>query len=376
MFTLTDEQRMLLDMVRRLSKEKIAPRAEEIDEKAEFPEDIIDLYRQNGILGLPFMQFEGQEDNELIRCIILEEIAKVCSNSSHALAAHWLGSTPIKLGSNEEQAKKYFPMLESKLAAFSLTEPGAGSDVGSVRTKAVLDGNEYVLNGAKCFCTDGSVSDIITIFARTDPDPKSRAKGLSAFIVEKETPGFKIGKLERQMGMRGTPACEIILEDCRVPKENILGKEGDGFKLAMQTFDRTRPGDAALAIGIAAGAIEESMNYAKERVQFGRPITDFQAIQFMFADMATETEAARLLVYEAAQLIDEGRLSSMYSAMANYFATDVAVKVVNQAMQAMGGYGYMRDFSIERRLRDTQLLQIVEGTNQVQRIVVARNLLA
>lgn len=376
MFKLTEEEQMLLDMVKKLSRTKIAPRAEEIDEKAEFPRDVTDLYRQNGLLGLPFMEFEGRKENMLLHCLVLEEIAKVCSNSAHALAAHWLGSTPIKLGSNEEQAKNYFPMLESKLAAFSLTEPEAGSDAGAVRTKAVLDGDYYVLNGAKCFCTDGSVSDIVTIFSRTNPDLKSGVKGLSAFVVEKETSGFKIGKLERQMGMRGTPACEIILEDCRVPKKNLLGKEGDGFRLAMQTLDRTRPADAALAIGIAAGAIEESLNYAKERVQFGRAITDFQAIQFMFADMATRTEAARLLVYKAAQLIDEGNLSSMHSAMAKYFATDTAVSVINQALLAMGGYGYMKDFSIERKLRDAKLLQIVEGTNQIQRLVVARHLLA
>jgi alkylation response protein AidB-like acyl-CoA dehydrogenase len=376
MYKLTEEEQMLLDMVKKLSKTRIAPRAEEIDEKAEFPMDIVNIYRQNGLLGLPFMEFEGRKENMIIKCLVLEEIAKVCSNSSHVLAAHWLGMTPIKIAANEKQAEKYFPMLESKLAAFSLTEPEAGSDAGNVRTKAVLDGDDYLLNGAKCFCTDGSVSDVVTIFTRTNPDPKSGVKGLSAFIVEKAMPGYKIGKLERQMGMRGTPACEIILEDCRVPKENLLGKEGDGFKIAMQTLDRTRPGDAALAIGIAEGAIEESMKYGKDRVQFGRPITDFQAIQFMFADMATMTEAARLLVYKAAMLIDEGRLSPMYSAMAKYFATDTAVAVINQAMQAMGGYGYMKEFSIERKYRDAKLLQIVEGTNQIQRLVVARHLLA
>jgi alkylation response protein AidB-like acyl-CoA dehydrogenase len=375
MVKLTEEQQMLLDMVKKMAKTRIAPRAEEIDEKGEFPKDIVEVYRQNGLLGLPFMEVEGQKENLLLHCLILEEIAKTCSNSAHVLAAHWLGSTPIKLGSDEGQAKKYFPLLETKLAAFSLTEAEAGSDAGSVRTKAVLNGEEYVLNGTKCFCTDGSFSDIVTIFARTDPDPKSKTRGLSAFIVERGTPGFSVGKLERQMGMRGTPACEFILEDCRVPKGNLLGKEGGGFALAMQTLDRTRPADAALAIGIAQGAIEESLNYVKERVQFGRPITDFQGIQFMFADMATQTEAARMLVYHAAQLIDEGNLSSMHSAMAKYFATDTAVSVINQAMLAMGGYGYMKDFSIERRLRDAKLMQIVEGTNQIQRLVVARHLI-
>jgi alkylation response protein AidB-like acyl-CoA dehydrogenase len=269
----------------------------------------------------------------------------------------------------------FFPLLHSGIAAFSLTEPEAGSDAGALKTKGVRDGEEYVLNGVKCFCTDGHVADIVTIFARTDPEPNARTRGLSAFIVEKGTPGFTIGKLERQMGMRGTTACEIILEDCRVPKGNILGKEGDGFKIAMQTLDLTRPKDAAIAIGIAQGAIDVAINYAKERKQFGRPIAEFQAIQFMLADMTTQIEAARLLVYKAAWLIDDGTPSAMYSSMANYFATDVAVEVINQAMLVLGGYGYMKDFPLERKLRDAKLLQIVEGTNQIQRLVVARNLI-
>ena len=375
MLKLTEEQRMLVDVARRISQEKIAPRAEEIDERGEFPHDIIELFREIDLLGLPFMELEGQKENELTCCLILEELARVCSNSAHALAAHWLGITPIKITSNEEQAKKFFPLLHTRLAAFSLTESEAGSDAGAVSTKAVRDGNEYVLNGTKCFCTDGHVADIVTIFARTDSDPKSRTRGLSAFIVEKGNPGFTIGKLERQMGMRGTTACEIILDECRVPRENLLGNEGDGFRIAMQTLDRTRPKDAAIAIGIAQGAIDVALNYAKERKQFGQPIVEFQGIQFMLSDMATQVEAARLLTYKAAWLIDEGAPNTKYSSMANYFATDTAVEVTNQAMLVLGGYGYMKDFPIERKLRDAKLLQIVEGTNQIQRLIVARNLI-
>ena len=375
MLKLAEEQKMLVDVVRRITQEKIAPRAEEIDEKEEFPYDIVDLFREIGLLGFPLEVPEGRKENVLTCCLILEEIAKVCSNSAHALAAQWLGMTPIKIASNEEQAEKFFPLLRSRLAAFSLTETEAGSDAGGVRTKAVRDGNGYVLNGSKCFCTDGHVADFVTIFARTDPDLKSGTRGLSAFIVEKGTPGFTIGKLERQMGMRGTTACEIILDDCRVPGENLLGNEGDGFKIAMQTLDRTRPKDAAIAVGIAQGAIDVALNYAKERKQFGQPIAEFQAIQFMLSDMATQIEAARLLTHKAAWLIDEGTPNSMYSSMANYFATDAAVEVTNQAMLVLGGYGYMKDFPLERKLRDAKLLQIVEGTNQIQRLIVARNLI-
>lgn len=375
MFKLTEEQEMLINMVQRITREKIAPRAEAIDAQGEFPLDIMEVFQQNGLFGLPLIELEGRKENVFSCCLVLEEISKICSNSAHALAGHWLGTTPIKLYASKEQAEKYFPLLHNRIAAFSLTEPEAGSDVAAVKTKAVPDGDEYVLNGVKCFCTDGHVADIVTIFSRTNFDPNSRTRGLSAFIVEKGMTGFSIGKLEQQMGMRGTTACEIILEDCRVPKENILGNEGDGFKIAMRTLDRTRPKDAAIGIGIAQGAIDVALNYAKERKQFGRPITEFQSIQFMLSDMATQLEAARLLVYKAAWLVDEGTPSNMYSSMANYFATDVAVEVTNQAMLVMGGYGYMKDFPLERKLRDAKLLQIVEGTNQIQRLVVARNLI-
>jgi len=373
--TLTEDQEMILATVRDLAKDKIAPRAAEIDKTGEFPWDIIELYRETGILSLPIPEeYGGGGASELTGCMVLEEIAKVCANSTHALADHWLGITPLMVAGNEEQKQKYLTQMVTGLAAFSLTEPEAGSDAGGVQTKAVLDGDDYVLNGQKCFCTDGNEADFITIFAKTDPTAAG-ARGLSAFIVEKKTPGLSIGKIEDQMGMRGTRACEIILEDCRVPRENLLAKEGNGFRIAMQTLDRTRPIDAALAVGIADGALAYAIDYAKERRQFGQPIAEFQGIQFMLSDMATELEAARQLVYKAAYVIDHGGPDPKLSAMSNYFATDMAVKVTNDAMQVLGGYGYMKDYPLEQKMRDARLLQIVEGTNQVQRIVVARNLL-
>lgn len=374
LYGLTEDQEMIITTVRDMAKDKIDPRAAEIDKKGEYPWDIVNLYRESQILAMPIPeQYGGVGAGELTCCLVIEEIAKVCANSAHALADHWLGMEPLLVGGSEEQKQKYCPQMTTELAAFSLTEPEAGSDVASIQTRAVLKGDEYILNGTKCFCTDGNEAHFITVFAKTDPS--AGARGMSAFLVEKGTPGLSVGKIEDQMGMRGTPACEIILEDCPVPSENLLGKEGGGFRIAMQTFDRSRPYDAALAVGIAHGAVEYAIDYAKQRVQFGRPIAELEGIQFMLADMATEVEAARQLVYKAAVLIDQGTPDSKASAMANYFATDVGVKVTNDAMQVLGGYGYMRDYPLEQKMRDARLLQIVEGTNQVLRVVVARGLL-
>lgn len=370
---LTEEQELIMKMVKKMVAQKIAHRVDEIDQMAEFPSDLIDTFRENGILGLPIeIEYGGSAAQHLTCCLILEEIGKTCGNSGHLLVVHWLGCTPLRLFGNEEQKKKFFPQMVKKLAAFSLTEPGAGSDAGSVRTKASFENGEYVINGVKCFCSDGNISDFVTVFAKT---VDAGTKGISAFIVEKGTPGFKIGKIENQMGMRGTPACELIFENCRIPKKNLLGKEGEGFRIAMKTLDITRPTDAALAVGIGKGALEYALGYAKERVQFGQPISQFQAIQFMVADMAIELEAASLLVYEAASLIDKGKPNTMISSMSKCYATDTAVKVTNDAMLVLGGYGYMRDYPIERMLRNAKLLQIVEGTNQIQRLIVARSLL-
>jgi len=372
---LSEDEEMIMTTVKDLVKDKIADRSAEIDKNGEFPWDIVGLFRETGILSLPIPEeYGGGGVHELVNCMVLEEIAKTCANSTHALADHWLGITPLLLAGSDELKKKYLPVWVSKLAAFSLTEPEAGSDVSGVKTKAVLKGDEYVIDGAKCFCTDANEADFITVFAKTDPT--AGAKGLSAFIVDKSWDGISIGKIEDQMGMRGTRACEVILEDCHVPQENLIGKEGDGFKISMQTLDRTRCIDAALALGIAEGAMAYALDYAKERKQFGQAIANFQGIQFMLADMGMAIESARQMVYKSAYIIDHGGPDPKLSAMANCYATDMAVKVTNDAMQILGGYGYMRDYPLEQKMRDARLFQIVEGTNQVQRIVIARGLLA
>lgn len=373
-YRFSEEQEMIRAMAREIAKDKLSLRAAEIDRKGEFPWDNIEFFREHHILDMPIpVEYGGQGADALSCHLVMEEFATECANSAHALADHWLALHPLELAGNEEQKKRIFPELRTKLVAFSLTEPEAGSDVGNLQTKAVLRGDNYILNGVKCFCTDGAVADYVIIFAKTEPEAGTR--GISAFFVDKKIPGISVGKVEDQMGMRGTQACEIILEDCAVPKGNLLGKEGDGFRTAMQTFDWSRPLDGILAVGIAQGALNCAKDYAKKRVQFGRAIAEFQAIQFMLADMAMQIEAARNLVYRAAMLIDDGAPDSMISAMSNCFATDVAMKVTTDAIQVMGGYGYMRDYPVERMFRDAKLLQIVEGTNQVQRLVVARGLL-
>jgi len=372
---LSEDEEMIMTTVKDLVKDKIADRSAEIDKNGEFPWDIVGLFRETGILSLPIPEeYGGGDVRELVNCMVLEEIAKTCANSTHALADHWLGITPLLLAGSDDLKKKYLPIWVKKLAAFSLTEPEAGSDASGVKTKAVLKGDEYVLDGAKCFCTDANEADFITVFAKTDQSAGTR--GLSAFIVDKSWDGISIGKIEDQLGMRGTRACEVILEDCHVPQENLIGKEGQGFKIAMQTLDRTRCIDAALALGIAEGAMAYALDYAKERRQFGQAIADFQGIQFMLADMGMAIESARQMVYKSAHIIDHGGPDPKLSAMANCYATDMAVKVTNDAMQILGGYGYMRDYPLEQKMRDARLFQIVEGTNQVQRIVIARGLLA
>ncbi|MBI4187071.1 MAG: acyl-CoA dehydrogenase family protein [Chloroflexi bacterium] len=373
-YRLTEAHEMVRTMARQMAREKLAPRAAEIDKNGEFPWDIIEFYRENHILEMPIpAEYGGQGADTLSRTLVIEEFAAACANSAHALADHWMGLHPIEIGGSEELKRRLLPELRKKLVAFSVTEPEAGSDVANLKTRAIARGDHYILNGIKCFCTDGAVADYIVIFAKTDPEAGSR--GISAFVVDTRATGFSIGKIEDQMGLRGTRACELVLEDCAVPRENLLGREGDGFKIAMQTFDRSRPTDAILALGIAQGALSYAKEYAKQRVQFGRAIAEFQAIQFMLADMATGIEAARHLVYKAASLIDDGTPDPMMSAMANCFATDTAVKVTTDAIQVMGGYGYMRDHPVERMFRDARLFQIVEGTNQVLRIVIARSLL-
>ncbi|MFA5316606.1 MAG: acyl-CoA dehydrogenase family protein [Dehalococcoidales bacterium] len=372
---LTEEQEMIVTTVRDIAKDKIAPRAEAIDRECEYPWDIIDIFREAGILALPIPEeYGGAGASELTCCLVIEEVAKTCGNSGHCLCDAWLGLEPILLGGGEDVKKKYLSQLaEGKIAAFALTETEAGSDMSGIQTKAVLKDNKYVINGQKIFCTNGGNADLLSVFARTSSD---RNRGVSAFVVEKGTAGFTVGKKEDQLGMRGTPAYELIFEDCAIPQENIIGKEGEGFKTAMRVFDRSRPFDGVLGVGIASGALQYAIDYSKERKQFGRAIAEYQGLQWMMADMAIQLEAARQLVYKAAVMVDEDNPDrTMFSSMANCFATDTAVKVTNDAMQILGGYGYIKDHPLEQKMRDARLLQIVEGTNQIQRVIVARRLL-
>ncbi|MDD5448697.1 MAG: acyl-CoA dehydrogenase family protein [Actinomycetota bacterium] len=375
-YDLTDEQKMFRQSIRELVREKVEPRAMEIDEKGEYPWDILEVFRENHIMGIPFAEEYGGEGADLLTlCVAVEEIAKVCVSSSLILACQELGSTPIKIAGSEGQKRKYIPDLASgnKLAAFGLTEPEAGSDAASMKTRAEKKGDKYILNGVKCFITNGGIADTYSIFAMTDPGKGVR--GISAFIVEKGFPGFEFGKEENKMGIRGTVTRELIFEDCEVPAENLLGEEGFGFKLAMMTLDRTRSSIGAQGVGCAAGALEYTINYMKERVQFGRPIAALQGLQFMVADLAMQVEAARQLVYHAASMVEkEAPGYSGLSAMAKCFATDTAMKVTTDCVQLMGGYGYMKDYPMERMMRDAKITQIYEGTNQVQRVVISRQL--
>lgn len=382
-YQLTEELEMLRQVVRRMAEEKVASRAAAIDEEDAYPWDLKELFAGQGLLGVGVPEEYGGTGQGLPAvCLIVEEIARVSASASLIVAAQELGLMPILLAGTEEQKKKYLPGLASgeRICAFALTEPNAGSDAGSIRTRARREGDVYLLSGQKCFITNGGIADVYTVFASTDPG--RGLKGLSAFIVEKDYPGFTVGKKERKMGVRGSPTAELIFEDCPVPAANLLGKEGDGFKIAMMTLDRTRPVIGAQAVGIAQGALDYAVNYTRERVQFGRPIASFQGLQFMMADMATRVEAARQLVYRAAFFIEDaatrgastGEISRL-SSMSKLFASDVAMQVTVDAVQLLGGYGYMREYPLERMMRDAKITQIYEGTNQIQRLVIARSLL-
>ena len=377
MYELSEETKMFQMSIREFAKNVVEPRAMEIDESGEFPWDMVEKLRENDILGLPFEEKYGGQDADLLTlCIATEELAKVCVNTSLILGCQELGSTPIKLGANEEQKMKYLPPLASgeKLAAFGLTEPEAGSDAASMKSRAVKKGDKYILNGQKCFITNGGTAETFSIFAMTDPEKGVR--GISAFIVEKGFPGFSVGKHENKLGIRGSSTTELIFEDCEVPVENLLGQEGKGFNLAMMTLDRTRSSIGAQGLGLAAGALEYTIAYMKERVQFGRPIAALQGLQFMVADLAMSVEAARSLVYRAATAVENEEPGfSALSAMAKCFATDTAMKVTTDCVQLMGGYGYMKEYPMERMMRDAKITQIYEGTNQIQRVVISRALL-
>lgn len=376
MWKFTPELEMLRDMARKMAREVIAPRAAEIDLTEEFPWDIKELLQRQGIFSVAFPEsLGGCEMRHMAVCLAVEEIARACVSSSLILQVQALGASPILIAGTEEQKQKYCLPLAAgeKLCAFALTEPGAGSDASAMSTVAELRGDTYVLNGLKHFISNATVADIFCIFAMTDRSKGTR--GITAFIVEKDFPGFHIGRIEKKMGIRGSPTAEVVLTDCQVPRENLLGNEGEGFKIAMKTLDGSRPVIAAQAVGLAQAGLDFAVNYSKERTQFGGPIAQLQGIQFMLADMAAQVEAARALTYHAAALADEGSPDLSYiAAAAKLIASDTAMRVTTDAIQVAGGYGYMTEFPAERYMRDAKITQIYEGTNQIQRLVIARQL--
>jgi alkylation response protein AidB-like acyl-CoA dehydrogenase len=376
-FELTEEQTMLRHAVRRMAEKRIAPRAAEIDETMEFPWDIKEAIQEMALFSIIFPEeYGGTGPDQLSLCLAVEEIARVCVSSSLILQVQALGATPLLVAGSDEQKSKYCPPLASgeKLCAFGFTEPEAGSDLSAITTKAVLHGDTYIINGRKCFISNGSVADILVIFASTDPEAGHR--GISAFIVEKGFPGFSIGKIENKMGVRASPAAELLFDDCEVPRENLLGTEGEGFGIGMRTFDESRTVIAAQAVGLAQGALDFAVDYAKNRTQFGAPIAKLEGIEFLLAEMAAQVEAARYLTYKAASLVGkDGRELSYLAAAAKLVASDAAMRVTTDAVQVAGGYGYMKDFPVERMMRDAKITQIYEGTNQVMKLVMARRYL-
>ena len=378
MFEFTEEQRMIRETVRKLGREKLEPRASEVDRSGEFPYDIMKILGDNGILQLPLPErYGGIEADTTTLCIVSEELAKFCTTSSLLVCIQGSNVKVISIGGNENQKDRFFNRLAKgdQITAFALTEPGAGSDVGAMKTKAVRDGDVYLLNGTKCFISCGEVADLIPLFVMTDP-VKGLKGGISAFILERGTPGFSIGKTEEKMGARGVPASELILEDARIPVENLLGKEGEGLKIALGAINLTRLTVGSQAIGIAQGALEFAVKYAKQRIQFGKPIAQFQGMQFKIADMAMQLEAARSLIYRVAFMADHDMPGvEGLSSMAKCLASDVSVNVTLEAVKVLGGYGYMRDYPQERRMRDAISCLFMEGTGEIQRLNIARFLL-
>ena len=375
-FKLTKEQLLVRKMVREFAENEVKPIAAEIDEEERFPMETVEKMAKLGMMGIYFpKEYGGAGGDVLSYAITVEELAKVCGTTAVIVSAHTsLCCAPIFENGTEEQKKKYLPDLCSgrKIGAFGLTEPNAGTDASGQQTTAVLDGDHYVLNGSKCFITNGSVADVFVVFAMTDP--KMGNRGISAFIVEKGFPGFSQGKHEKKMGIRGSSTCDLIFEDCIVPKENLLGKEGAGFKIAMQTLDGGRIGIASQALGIGEGAIDEAIKYTRERVQFKKRISSFQNTQFQLADMHTRMQAAQFLVYNAALKKQAHERCSMEAAMAKLFAAEAASDVTRRAVQLFGGYGYTREYPVERMMRDAKITEIYEGTSEVQRMVIAANL--
>jgi alkylation response protein AidB-like acyl-CoA dehydrogenase len=375
-YGLTEQQVMIRDLCKQIAEEKMKPVREKYDESGEFPWEVVKAFAEADLFGIAIEeQYGGMGGGVMDTVVAVEELCKVDSGSALALFATGLGTYPIVLGGSDEQKKKYLPRIaKGTVAAFGLTEANAGSDAAGVATTAKLDGNEYVLNGTKQWITNGGEADIYTVIAMTNK--AKGARGASAFIVEKGTPGFTFGKKENKMGIRASATRELVFQDCRIPKENLIAKEGMGFIIAMKTLDKSRPGVAAQALGIAAGALDEAVKYSRERRQFGQSICSFQAIQFMLADMATQVEAARTLTYHAARYIDSGAKDiSKISAMCKVYASDVAMEVTTNAVQIFGGYGYMKDYPVEKMMRDAKITQIYEGTNQIQREVIGLSLI-
>ncbi len=374
----TPDHEELRAVVRELASERIAPRASAIDEQAEFPWDLKQLLAEQDLLGTCFEERHGGTALDTVsQSIVVEEIARADATTSLLPIVQKLGALPILLSGSPEQKDRYLPRLASGewLIAFALTEAAAGSDVASNRMRAMRDGDDYVLNGSKRFITHGSVANLLTVFALTDPESGGR-RGMSAFIVETDTPGFAAPRVEHKMGIRGSPTAELTFDDVRVPSANRLGEEGEGFKIAMATLDRSRLGIAAQAVGIAQGALDVAVAYATDRTQFGERVVDFQGIQWMLADMASQTEAARQLTYAAAARVDaEAQDLPYWTSSAKLVAGDTAMKVTTDAVQVLGGYGYITEYPVERMMRDAKITQLYEGTQQIQRLIVARQLL-
>ncbi len=377
LFRPSDEHEMLREAVRAVCDDKIAPLAAEVDEKAEFPQESYEALRKADFHAVHIPEeYGGAGADALATCIVIEEVARACASTSLIPAVNKLGTMPLLLSASEDLLKRYLPAVASGEAMFSyaLSEPEAGSDAVAMKTTAVRDGDHYVLNGAKRWITNAGVSEYYTVMAVTDPD--AGANGISAFVVEKSDEGFTFGAPEKKLGVKGSPTCELYFDDCRIPADRLVGAEGTGFKTALRTLDHTRVTIAAQAVGIAAGALAYAASYAKERKQFGRAIADFQGIQFLLADMAMKVETARQMTYVAACKSERGDKDlTFFGAAAKCYASDIAMEVTTDAVQVLGGYGYVKDYPVERMMRDAKITQIYEGTNQVQRLVIARQLL-
>lgn len=376
-YFLTEEQKMIVELTRKIAEEKITPLVARYDESEEFPWEIMKLLSDADLFGVYIPQeYGGLGGGVFELSLVTEELSRICGGIAICYAASALGTYPILLFGNEEQKKKYLPDLAkgTKLAAFALTEPNAGSDAAGIQTTAKKAEGHYILNGTKQWITNGGEAEIYTVIAMTDRT--KGARGATAFILEKGMEGFNFGKKEKKMGIRASATRELIFSDCKISADRVLGKEGMGFLVAMKTFDASRPGVAAQALGIAQGALEDAVKYSRQRIQFGKPISSFQAIQHMLADMATQVEAARALIYAVARMIDSGAKDiAKESAMSKMFASDVAMKVTTDAVQIFGGYGYMREYPVEKRMRDAKITQIYEGTNQIQRNIIALQLI-